>query len=102
MSARVCHYDLHSHSTCSDGVMRPAEVVTRAAQRGVRALALTDHDEVSGLDEASAAAEAAHIELIDGVEVSVTWKAHTVHVVGLLVDRHNEVLVEGLRENRAG
>jgi predicted metal-dependent phosphoesterase TrpH len=57
---------------------------------------------VSGLDEASAAAEAAHIELIDGVEVSVTWNAHTIHVVGLLVDRQNEVLVQGLRENRAG
>jgi predicted metal-dependent phosphoesterase TrpH len=102
MSARISQFDLHSHSTYSDGLMRPADVVARAAQRGVRALALTDHDELSGLDEAADAAEAAHIELIDGVEVSVSWGRHTLHVVGLLVDRQNEVLIEGLRVNRAG
>lgn len=82
--------------------MLPAKVVERAAQRGVKALALTDHDEVSGLAEARAAAETAGIELIDGVEVSVSWQGHTLHVVGLLVDPENEVLLEGLRTNRSG
>lgn len=101
-SPRIAHYDLHSHSTCSDGVMRPSEVVARAAQRGVKALALTDHDEVSGLEEARTAAEAAGIELIDGVEVSVTWRDHTIHVVGLLVDPASDVLVQGLHTNRGG
>ena len=102
MTSRVCHYDLHSHSTCSDGTMRPREVVARAAERGVRALALTDHDEVSGLEEARAAAAEAGIQLIDGVEVSVTWNDHTIHVVGLLVDPGNETLVAGLRATRSG
>jgi 3',5'-nucleoside bisphosphate phosphatase len=102
MSVLPSHYDLHSHSTRSDGLMKPAELVHRAARRGVRALALTDHDELSGLAEARSAAEAAGIRLIDGVEVSVTWRNHTLHVVGLNVDPGNAVLAEGLRQNRSG
>ena len=82
--------------------MRPREVIERAAQRGVKVLALTDHDEVSGLAEAREAAERAGIVLISGVEVSVSWQAHTLHVVGLQVDSGNPVLVDGLRSNRAG
>jgi predicted metal-dependent phosphoesterase TrpH len=82
--------------------MRPNEVVTRAAARGVTTLALTDHDELGGLPEAREAAAQAGIRLIDGVEVSVTWKEHTIHVVGLRVDPFNAVLVEGLRATRAG
>jgi 3',5'-nucleoside bisphosphate phosphatase len=83
-------------------VLEPAALVERAAQRGVKVYALTDHDVVSGLQEARAAAEASGIELIDGVEVSVTWHGHTIHVVGLLIDPENEVLVMGLAANRAG
>ena len=98
----VSHFDLHSHSTRSDGVMLPAEVVERAAQRGVKALALTDHDEVSGLAEARSAADATGIRLIDGVEISVSWHGHTVHVVGLAIDPRNTTLTEGLRRNRGG
>lgn len=82
--------------------MPPAEVVARAAQRGVQALALTDHDEIGGLAEARAAAETVGIDLIAGVEVSVTWRAHTLHIVGLQIDPANEVLVQGLHTNRAG
>ena len=95
-------YDLHTHSTFSDGRLRPAELVARAAEHGVQALALTDHDVVDGLAEAHAAAAEAGVELIDGVEVSVTWNQHTLHIVGLAIDPANEVLVEGLTSNRAG
>lgn len=82
--------------------MQPAAVVQRAAARGVKALALTDHDEVSGLPEARAAAREAGMRLIDGVEISVSWQGHTVHVVGLAIDPESEVLLAGLRENRSG
>ena len=82
--------------------MHPTELVERAAQRGVHALALTDHDEVSGLPQARAAAERTGIRLIDGVEVSVSWNRHTLHIVGLEVDPEDDVLVEGLRKNRSG
>jgi predicted metal-dependent phosphoesterase TrpH len=68
----------------------------------VTALALTDHDEVSGLDEAREAAVRAGIRLIDGVEISVTWSGQTVHIVGLMIDAANATLVEGLRRNRSG
>lgn len=102
MSARVSHYDLHCHSTRSDGVMQPGEVIARAANRGVRTIALTDHDDVSGLHEARAVAQTCGIELIPGVEISVTWNNRTLHVVGLRVDPENETLVAGLRANRAG
>jgi predicted metal-dependent phosphoesterase TrpH len=96
------HFDLHSHSTVSDGVLKPVHVIERAAQRGVKAIALTDHDELSGLAEARLAAEHAGIELIDGVEISVTWRGHTLHIVGLQVDPEDDVLASGLHTNRAG
>jgi 3',5'-nucleoside bisphosphate phosphatase len=99
---RICRYDLHCHSTFSDGTMRPHEVVARAAARGVEALALTDHDELAGLAQAREAAERAGIRLIDGVEISVSWKSHTIHVVGLGVDPSHPALVEGLRSSRVG
>jgi len=82
--------------------MQPAEVVQRAAERGVKVLALTDHDGLSGLPEARGAAEASGIRLVDGVEVSVSWRGHTIHVVGLAIDPHHEVLVAGLLANRGG
>lgn len=94
--------DLHCHSTRSDGTLAPAAVVERAAQRGVRVLALTDHDELSGLDEARAAAEVAGVRVIDAVEVSVTWNDHTVHVVGLAVDPRDAALSQGLARTRRG
>ena len=83
-------------------MLHPRELVERAAQRGVQALALTDHDEVSGLAEARLAAETSGMRLIDGVEVSVTWRGRTLHIVGLGVDPENETLLAGLRQNRSG
>ena len=101
-TTNVSRYDLHCQSTRSDGALAPAAVVARAAERGVRVLALTDHDEVSGLIEARAAADEHGIELINGVEISVSWRAHTLHIVGLRVDPDNESLVGGLHAVRLG
>jgi len=94
--------DLHCHSTRSDGLLAPREVVARAAARGIRVLALTDHDDVGGLDEAHAAARAVGLEFVSGVEISVTWNDRTLHVVGLHVDPQHPRLREGLRAIRAG
>lgn len=91
------HIDLHSHSTVSDGLLAPAELVRHAAQRGVTVLALTDHDDVAGLAEAAAAASAAGLKFINGVEISVTWNRRTLHVVGLKIDPEHAPLREGLR-----
>jgi predicted metal-dependent phosphoesterase TrpH len=95
-------YDLHSHSTHSDGLMAPAAVVQRAAARGVDFLALTDHDETAGLAEASVAARDAGITLVPGAELSVSWESHTIHVIALQIDPDNAVLSDGLAEIRSG
>lgn len=94
--------DLHSHSTCSDGLLSPAELVERAVLRGVDMLALTDHDELAGLAPARAAAAQWGLRLIDGVEISVQWEETTLHIVGLNVDAGHVPLVEGLAAIRSG
>ena len=101
----MLRYDLHSHSTHSDGLLKPAELAQRAARRGVDVLALTDHDELSGLAEASNAAKGAGIRFVNGAELSVSWRDVTLHVVGLRIDPAQPDLVAGLasiREGRSG
>jgi 3',5'-nucleoside bisphosphate phosphatase len=95
-------YDLHCHSTASDGLLPPADLVARAAERGVKVLALTDHDELVGLAAARAAADQNGLQFIDGVEISVTWRSHTLHIVGLRIDPAWSPLVEGVAEVRNG
>ncbi len=97
------NYDLHSHSTASDGTLSPRDLVLRAAVQGVTHLALTDHDVTSGLAEAEAAAAEAGITLVPGVEISVTWSHQILHIVGLGVAAAHPDLQQGLatlRERR--
>jgi len=98
----MLHYDLHCHSTYSDGLLPPADVVRLAASRGVEVLALTDHDETAGLEEAQDAAREAGITLVNGAELSVTWQDHTLHVVALGIDPANKTLHTGLENVRLG
>lgn len=88
--------DLHSHSNISDGLLSPAELVAHAANHGVRVLALTDHDDIAGLAEARQAAVQHGIQLVNGVEISVTWKKRTLHIVGLNINPDDESLRAGL------
>lgn len=94
------NFDLHCHSTASDGLLEPAELVRRAAANGVTTLALTDHDELAGLGAARAAASEVGIGFVDGVEISVTWEGVTIHVVGLGIDPESEALAHGLETVR--
>jgi predicted metal-dependent phosphoesterase TrpH len=96
------NYDLHCHSTASDGLLAPAALVRRAAGNGVEILALTDHDELCGLAEARAEAAALGLRFIDGVEVSISWGGITIHVVGLNIDPGNPQLRQGLQVIRQG
>jgi predicted metal-dependent phosphoesterase TrpH len=98
----MLRYDLHCHSTYSDGLLSPADVIRRAAGRGVDVIALTDHDEVAGVAEARAAAQEAGIAFVAGSELSVTWNGETVHVVALGIDPDNVTLGEGLAAVRSG
>ncbi|MDP2132487.1 MAG: 3',5'-nucleoside bisphosphate phosphatase [Sulfuritalea sp.] len=95
--------DLHCHSTVSDGLLAPAELVRRAHGNGVELLALTDHDELGGLAEARATADEVGLDFVDGVEVSISWgDDQTVHIVGLAVDPADVTLAEGLHQIRSG
>jgi 3',5'-nucleoside bisphosphate phosphatase len=89
-------YDLHTHSTASDGTLAPAQLVARAAAHGVDVLALTDHDTLDGLAAAETAADSGGLILCAGVEISVSWGGRTIHIVGLGIDREDENLRRGL------
>lgn len=98
----MLNIDLHCHSHVSDGVLPPAEVAIRAAKHGVDVFALTDHDDVSGLAEARTAADAMGMVFIPGVEISVTWRGRTIHVVGLRINPLHPQLAGGLQDIRTG
>lgn len=97
----MTHYDLHCHSTASDGALSPEDLVKRAVAQGVEVLALTDHDGTEGIVAAQQAADALPIQLIHGVEISVTWRHKTLHIVGLNIDINHAELQAGLASLRA-
>jgi predicted metal-dependent phosphoesterase TrpH len=100
---KALNADLHCHSLWSDGMLPPAEVVQRAHANGVTLLALTDHDELSGLPAARAAADELGLRFIDGVEISISWgDDQTVHILGLNIDPANAALQAGLQTVRSG
>src|SRR4051812_31951530 len=98
----VDNFDLHNHSTSSDGLLSPTALIELAARNGTHAIALTDHDTVDGVAEAAQAAQAHGIRLVPGVEISVSWGDTTLHVVGLNVDPMAPALVAGLNSIRDG
>jgi predicted metal-dependent phosphoesterase TrpH len=95
--------DFHTHSTRSDGVRSPTELVDLAYERGVRVMALTDHDTLDGLEEAEAAA-ARHpgFLLVPGVELSCDVPGTEVHILGYFIDRDDADLQQRLESFRAG
>jgi predicted metal-dependent phosphoesterase TrpH len=93
-------YDLHCHSTASDGALSPTELVRRAQQQGVTALALTDHDTTAGLDEARRSAESEGIRFISGIELSTNWQGKCLHIVGLGIDPAYPPLAEATHNLR--
>jgi predicted metal-dependent phosphoesterase TrpH len=74
--------DLHCHSLCSDGSLSPADLVQRAADKGVELLALTDHDTIAGQQYAFEAARERGVKLVSGIELSCVWTSYTIHVLG--------------------
>ncbi|HEC19282.1 MAG TPA: PHP domain-containing protein [Gammaproteobacteria bacterium] len=95
------HYDLHSHTTLSDGTLSPQDLVCRARAQGVDVLAVTDHDVTDGLAEATVTAAEVGLHLVPGVEISVTWSGVTFHIVGLNIDPAHAGLQAGLARLRA-
>jgi 3',5'-nucleoside bisphosphate phosphatase len=94
--------DLHCHSVVSDGTLTPEALAERAKGNGVELWALTDHDEVGGLQRARDAALAQGMRFLTGVEISITFLHQTVHIVGLGFDADNADLRQGLQQTRGG
>ncbi len=93
--------DLHTHSSCSDGSLGPAELVRHAAAAGIQVLALTDHDTIAGVDAAREAALGSGVKLVPGVEISAAWRAQAIHVLGLWIDPAATALGTALQEQAA-
>lgn len=94
--------DLHCHSTVSDGLLAPADVVRRAVANGVTCLALTDHDATGGLGEARAMADELGVRFVNGVEISIEWEGTSIHVVGLGIDPQASKIASGLTALSSG
>lgn len=93
--------DLHTHSTFSDGTLTPKELIDKAAEIGLKAIALTDHDTVEGLGEAlEAAKKHPRLEVIAGTELSSLYNNREIHIVGLFLDLDNQPFVSVLDDLR--
>ncbi len=91
-------YDLHCHSTASDGSLAPTKLIQRAKDNDVTHLSLTDHDTIAGIVEAQVAADRVGINLIPGIELSVNWQNKTLHIIGLNINPDFPDLSQGIAE----
>lgn len=90
--------DLHVHTTASDGRLSPNQVVMLAAERGVRYLAITDHDTTAGLQEAMQMGDKAGVIVLPGIELSTLYREQEVHILGYFIDEKNPELQTKLLE----
>ncbi len=97
--------DLHTHSIYSDGNLPPVDIVQAAAQAGLRAIALTDHDTVDGIDEAIALGKTISLEVIPGIEVSTLSEHSDIHILGYFIDYTDielQATLKKFKEKRLG
>jgi predicted metal-dependent phosphoesterase TrpH len=92
----MAYIDLHLHTTASDGVMSPSEVVRYAKAKGLQAIAITDHDTIEGLEEGLSEGERIGFEVIPGIEISAEHSPGSMHLLGFFIDIHHSLLNERL------
>ena len=90
------YVDLHLHTTASDGVMSPSEIVRYAKAKGLQAIAITDHDTIEGLEEGLSEGEKIDFEVIPGIEISAEHSPGSMHLLGFFLDIHHPLLIERL------
>lgn len=96
----ISYADLHTHTTASDGLQAPAANVRAALEAGLAAVAITDHDTVSGLPEAIAEGERLGIQVVPGVEISTFASNQDIHVLGYYMDIENPLFLHRLKQLR--
>lgn len=90
--------DLHIHTIASDGTFTPEEVILEAKKRGLKALAITDHDTVDGIEEAKRKAQEIGIEFVQGIEISCNTQDYEVHILGYFLNLEDEKFMSELEE----
>jgi predicted metal-dependent phosphoesterase TrpH len=90
------HVDLHLHTTASDGVLSPSEIVRYAKAKGLQAIAITDHDTIDGCEEGLSEGERIGFEVIPGIEISAEYSPGSMHILGFFLDIHHPLLNERL------
>ncbi|CAA7602487.1 DNA-directed DNA polymerase [Acididesulfobacillus acetoxydans] len=101
MAAEV-QADLHCHTTASDGLFTPGDVVRLAARIGLRAVGITDHDTIAGWEEAETVGEKTGVEIVRGIELNTEWQGREVHILGYQPDGGSALLRERLASLRLG
>ncbi|MGL5122896.1 MAG: cysteine-rich CWC family protein [Fusobacteriaceae bacterium] len=96
---KICKkYDLHSHTTASDGSYTPSELVIRAKKNALKGIAITDHDTIYGLKEGKEKAEEIGIEFINGIELSTNIMGRDVHILGYFLNLKDNLFLESLEK----
>lgn len=90
--------DLHIHSTFSDGSKTPEEIILIAKQNNLKAIALSDHDTVKGLNEAKYFGDIHNIKVINAIEFSADFKGKEIHLLGYFIDKENKNLLNEIKE----
>jgi 3',5'-nucleoside bisphosphate phosphatase len=93
--------DLHLHTTASDGLLEPSQLVARAAAAGLTVISVTDHDTTAGYDEARDAAAQLNVTLVPGIEITSVDDARDVHILGYFIDPHAPRLADFLVQQRS-
>ncbi|MCZ6634659.1 MAG: PHP domain-containing protein, partial [bacterium] len=94
------YVDLHMHSTCSDGTFTPEEVVRRAAELGLVAIGLTDHDSVEGVSTAQAVGREVGVDVVPGTELSAQFDEKDIHILAYFIDPEDPDLANCLTQFR--
>lgn len=92
--------DLHCHTTASDGLLSPTELVRLAAKLGLKGIGITDHDTIQGWKEAEEAGEYYQVRILKGIELNTRWHGKEVHILGYEVDSSSNYFTDKLRDLR--
>lgn len=90
--------DLHTHSNASDGTMTPTELIKYAKDKGLKAIALTDHDTIDGIEEAVQASKTYNLEFVPGIEFAADFNGKEFHILAYYIDYRNDYFKQTIKK----